>query len=328
MAGSRSRGDNTTRLPLPPHSTPPTCPCPNAEQRESVAPVAPTMPAPRKRNPYADRGGAGDVPKRLRGGSGRGACPPAEPDDMDEAELYDDALHPPEPDAPPEEVERAGEEEGAVARADHRARWSRPAVPASAWRSEASDLNLQWLDVDMTSARAPLAENPNRAKQMPGASKGTVPVIRLYGVNETGNSVAVRIHGFTCYGYFALPRGCAADGGDANLGQVRQELDTHLKVKVGGKGLQDDEDAVLAVQYVQDKQSIMGYDPAHTAFLKVYVAMPGMLPKLKTIMEEGLALPGMRDPQGGEVAEAMVFQPFECNVPYVMRCDAHAGSRA
>ena len=228
----------------------------------------------------------------------------------------------------------------------HRSRWSRPAVPPSAWSSSESDLNLQWLDIDMIGGR-PLASNPSVVpKKVLGASTGTVPVIRLYGVNESGNSVAAFIHGFTPYGYFAFPRGYEIDGSDENLGRVRSALDEVLRSKLGSEfggggggggggnrgsggggdgGGGEPPRAVLGVQRVSDKRSIMGYDPSHASFLKVYVAMPGMIPKLKTIMEEGMRLTGVTcdgDADGGgrrEVRETVVYQPFECNVPYVMR---------
>ena len=207
----------------------------------------------------------------------------------------------------------------------HRSRWARPAVPSSVWKTSENDLNLQWLDIDMIGG-SPLAENPNMERKVLGASSGTVPIIRLYGVNETGNSVAVFIHGFTAYGYFALPRGYEVDGSDTNLGKIRSILEENLRAKLGSQFDKGDNNsngetplACLGVTCLSNKQSIMGYDPSHTKFLKVYVAMPGMIPKLKSIMEEGITLPGIMNANGQEVRESMIFQPFECNVPYVMR---------
>lgn len=210
----------------------------------------------------------------------------------------------------------------------HRARWERPAVPESVWKTDENDLNLQWLDIDMIGG-VPLAENPNAKKDIVGAKSGSVPIIRLYGVNESGNSVAVFIHGFTAYGYFALPKGFQVDDSDDNLGQIRRIIDDNLRAKLGNQysksnaGKDDDNNATpevcLAVQVVTNKQSIMGYDPSHNAFLKVYVGMPTMIPKLKTIMDDGIALPGLTNENGEEVRGSTIFQPFECNVPYVLR---------
>jgi DNA polymerase delta subunit 1 len=291
----------------------------------------------RKRNQDDDEDDVSS-PKRLRGGGGGGYGGGdddggGEFDDF--ADDFDDVEY--DLDGPPPPQLDEDDDEGDITFGDiteaHRARWSRPVVPAAVWDVSAHDLNLQWLDIDMIGGK-PLVTNPNATKKVLGAADGTVPIIRLYGVNETGNSVAVFIHGFTAYAYFALPRGYSLDGSDENLGKVRSMLDEMLRSKLGsqfdsGKGgsnsntLSDGGEgpkAVLGVQNVTNKQSIMGYDPSHTAFLKVYVAMPGMIPKLKTIMEDGIRLPGITNTASGqEVRENIVYQPFECNVPYVLR---------
>lgn len=40
---------------------------------------------------------------------------------------------------------------------------------------------------------------------MPGPQSGTVPVIRMFGITKTGNSVCCHIHGFSPYFYVSLP---------------------------------------------------------------------------------------------------------------------------
>lgn len=40
---------------------------------------------------------------------------------------------------------------------------------------------------------------------MPGAQTGPVPIIRMFGITEEGNSVCCHIHGFTSYFYVSLP---------------------------------------------------------------------------------------------------------------------------
>ena len=279
------------------------------------------MSTQRKRNQQDGDGFKEDEsPKRLRGG-GYGDDAPEE---LFDENLYDDMMDNDGP--PPPDDDAEGDAQGDVfgdITDVHRSRWARPAVSSSVWKTNDNDLNLQWLDIDMIGG-APLAENPNPQKGTVGAKSGTVPIIRLYGVNEVGNSVAVFIHGFTSYGYFALPRGYELNDTDETKGQIRNILETHLRAKLGSqfnKGNNGDEDAraCLGVQYLDEKQSIMGFDPSHTKFLKVYVAMPGMIPKLKNIMEDGLVLPGMKDVNGDVVRENMTFVPFECNVPYVMR---------
>lgn len=264
-----------------------------------------------------------ESPKRLRGG-GYGGGGDDEGGELYNDDLYDEMMLEEQQDGPPPPDEDINED---VAFGDitdsHRAKWSRPAVPPSVWKTNDNDLNLQWLDIDMIGGSA-LAKNPKAGKKILGASVGTVPIIRLYGVNETGNSVAVFIHGFTSYAYFALPRGYDIDNSNDNLGQVRQILEDSLVAKLGNQfnkssnGSGEEPRACLGVQRIDNKQSIMGYDPSHTKFLKVYVGMPGMIPKLKTIMEDGITFPGVSN-ANGPVRESMIFCPFECNVPYVLR---------
>ena len=214
-----------------------------------------------------------------------------------------------------------------------RKRWSRPAVPAAALDPSRSTLNMQWLDIDMIGGQ-PLPANPNPSKRkMVGARAGQVPVIRIFGVTDAGNSVAAYIHGYTPYGYFGLPDGYEVDGSEENLAEIRRFLNDRLREKVGGRGgggggnaggANGNDDAAASafchgVQYIDDHSSIMGYSATHTKFLKVFVGMPTMIPKLKTIMEsEGHNVPGLRSTNGGG-GMGCQLQPFECNVPFVLR---------
>ena len=42
-------------------------------------------------------------------------------------------------------------------------------------------------------------------KDMPGQQAGRVPVMRLFGVNDAGNSVCCHVHGFSPYFYVTCP---------------------------------------------------------------------------------------------------------------------------
>ncbi|KAL7485072.1 hypothetical protein ACHAW6_012798 [Cyclotella cf. meneghiniana] len=245
-------------------------------------------------------------PKRLRGGY-EDELSDFEAPDADDDLLYDDYQEPPDDeilDAPPS-IETAAMIDTA--------KYTRP--PVSHTTSD-SDLNLQWLDIDTISGQ-PLSRNPS-GKHVVGAISGTVPIIRIYGVNEAGNSVAVFIHGFTPYAYFALPRGCSLVDTDEIKGKIRHRIEEQLRAKMGQQEKQNQE-CCIGVRYETDKMSIMGYDPSHTRFIQVFVSLPGLVPKLKAIMEDGLCLPGILDGSGSEVRDAVVFSPYECNVPYVMR---------
>lgn len=211
-------------------------------------------------------------------------------------------------------------------------RWARPAVSEDALDASKSDLHLQWLDIDMFNGQS-LSRNPNSSKEnVVGAEKGEVPIIRVYGVNEQGNSVVAFIHGYTPYGYFALPEGhelSFQDESEKNqkLGSIRDILNQSLKSAKSSRSKAADEmdDLCLGVQYIDDHKSIMGYNTSHTKFLKVYVAMPTLVPTLKRLLEEGMHLPGI-SPISSSVThnmwqegEGSSYQPFECNVPFVLR---------
>ena len=46
---------------------------------------------------------------------------------------------------------------------------------------------------------------------MPGANHGPAPVMRVFGVTETGNSICVHIHGFHPYLFIPAPAGFTKD---------------------------------------------------------------------------------------------------------------------
>ena len=187
------------------------------------------------------------------------------------------------------------------------ASWKRPEVSIT---DNSGDLNLQWLDMDMTGG-TPLSQNPNRSKPVVGSTEGQVPILRTFGVTDSGNSVCVFIHGFTPYGYFALPEGVHFEHSADNLGHIRELINAKLANAVRGKA--QHEVLCLGVGYVDQFKSIMGYETSHNRFFQVHLSMPNLVATLKRIMEtEGMNLPGV-------TGQEVLYQPFECNVPYVLR---------
>lgn len=238
------------------------------------------------------------VPKRLRGG-GMDEAPPFEDDDVlfDEEEIL-----------PPEELvpEEVLEEAAADLPEQAQQRCKRPNLPADF--SNAQDLNLQWIDMDVTTGQ-PLKQNPNKNKKAVGATNDSeVPVLRCYGVDEKGHSVATFIHGFTPYAYFALP--CAPPTDPAVKRGIREKLNTELIASA--RGARNLTNAVVGVDFVHNHRSIFGYQTPHVHFLKVYVALPNLVPALKRVMENGIVLKEITDSNE-------CYAPFECNVPFVLR---------
>ena len=243
------------------------------------------------------------------------AAPKKEEDDYDE-DMIEDYYQEEEEDVFMEEPNPAND--GTIHNAqsvfsditeDMKKRWLRP---ANQTKDNSQDLSLQWFDMDMIGGYA-LPQNPNETlddRRVVGASEGQVPIIRAFGVTEAGNSATVFIHGFTPYGYFALPQGATFDHTEENLAKIRLLLNDRLEGQARGGKLHE---YCHAVSYETDKKSIMGYESPHTHFFKVLVAMPTLIPTLKRIMEEGIDLAGVRTPQGNDYAA------FECNVPFVLR---------
>ena len=81
--------------------------------------------------------------------------------------------------------------------------WRRPHVPQI--DVETMPIAFQWMDIDMYEGE-PLEENPKIMADLPGSTNKPVPIVRLYGVTEVGNSVLAHIHGFTPYFICTIPR--------------------------------------------------------------------------------------------------------------------------
>jgi hypothetical protein len=289
--------------------------------------------------PSTNNNEATPLPKRLRGGGG----------DEWEEELYDDdeiEEYMDEPDDCNPSNANANTHSSSTGDTSDTAlsleglttsqlkRWARNPIPESLSntrsRSCASeDIHLQWLDIDMLSGQ-PLAQNPNASKKhVIGGTQGEVPIIRVYGVTDLGNSIVTFIHGYTPYGYFALPEGHHLGYGSesqkgAMLAKIRDVLNARMK-NAKSHNRKIETDIIQGVQYIEDHKSIMGYSTAHTRFLKIYVSLPHYVPTLKRVLEEGVSLPGITAINGArqqnvwDDAQGTNYQPFECNVPFVLR---------
>ena len=154
---------------------------------------------------------------------------------------------------------------------------------------------------------SPLDKNPAGGKVV-GSLEGPVPIIRLYGVTREGRSVMASVHGFTPYFYVSLPP--SADMSEGALGQLRTVLDLRLRERTRGdeKKLNS---LVLGIQIAKAQQSLLGYHFGQTRdFLKVFVAVPSLVPGLKRLFDDGVTLPNVGLIRG---------QTYESNVPFVLR---------
>jgi hypothetical protein len=180
--------------------------------------------------------------------------------------------------------------------------WQRPPLPEL---SEAThSIAFQWLSIDVVDGK-PLAANPAAGRSVPGSKNSSVPVLHVFGVTDAGNSVLCRIHGFTPYFYFSAPPGIT----HAHLGGIKAGLEhvvrsgccliLHASTRihctrvsalvpqlssVRGRPSETFTSRVLAVELVADHRNLMGYHfNRPSMFLRVFVAMPAMVPTAKYV---------------------------------------------
>ena len=141
---------------------------------------------------------------------------------------------------------------------------------------------------------------------MPGSQLGTVPILRMFGVTDNGNSVCAHIHGFMPYLYVPAP---ISDPSPEFCHHFQQSLSSVILSDMRS-GRDTITDPVLAVDVVQ-KCSIYGYHFGKKfSFLRVTLALPKLIAPAKRLLERGINLH-----QLGE----KTFQVFESNIEYEVR---------
>lgn len=181
-------------------------------------------------------------------------------------------------------------------------KWQRPAHVVDA---ETQNLAFQWLDIDMASGEP--WRNPKG--EIFGSTEGPVPVIRLFGVTSEKSSVMLCVHGFTPYMYVSLP--ASLELSEQCLAAIRATLDLRIKDRARGDEKRLSK-CILGTERVGGKQSLLGYHFDTTrVFLKIYMAVPSLMPQVKRAFDEGFAVAGYGVVSG---------QSYEANVPYILRC--------
>ncbi|KAG9342853.1 hypothetical protein JZ751_015060 [Albula glossodonta] len=156
--------------------------------------------------------------------------------------------------------------------ADFSPHWCRPAAPAL--DPQTDQLTFQQIELDYYLG-SPVAG-------MPGQSQGTVPIIRMFGVTDRGNSVCCHIHGFTPYFYIPAPAGFSS----CHLSDFQNELNTAVL-----NSMRSNKDnlsvAVLAVDITR-KESIYGFHGQQPQdFLRITMATPRLIAPAKRLLEQG-----------------------------------------
>lgn len=176
-------------------------------------------------------------------------------------------------------------------------RWARPQLSAP-WDAKSQSLEFQQLDLDHYLGE-PLPG-------MPGMSRGPVPIVRMFGVTDSGHSVLCHVHGFLPYFYVEAPPNFRKE----HCWPFREALNKAV-LKDMRSNKNNLSDTVVGVDMVL-KQSIYGYNSkGKTPFLKVTMVLPRLIAPAKRLLETGSV---SVDPYG-----APSYRIFESNVDFEIR---------
>lgn len=114
---------------------------------------------------------------------------------------------------------------------------------------------------------------------MPGPSEGPMPVMRIFGVTEAGNSVMAHVHGFAPYFYVLAPTNFKVEKCQDLCEKLNKIILSDMRSNEHNVS-----NAVLAVDLVM-KQSLYGYQSqSKVPFLKITLCLPNMVTKAAKIM--------------------------------------------
>lgn len=138
--------------------------------------------------------------------------------------------------------------------------WMRPKPPQIDPSTET--VLFQQFEVDYNTGA------PNRAYYATDLYE--VPIIRMFGVNEHGNSVCAFVHGFEPYFYVEAPTHSFSPDDCASLTET-------LNFALSGRDRSKNPRSCLRIEVIQ-RQTILFYQPQTTrAFLKVVMAGPQLV---------------------------------------------------
>uniref|UniRef100_A0A3B3XNA2 DNA polymerase n=1 Tax=Poecilia mexicana TaxID=48701 RepID=A0A3B3XNA2_9TELE len=179
--------------------------------------------------------------------------------------------------------------------ADLNPRWRRP--PAPSLDPSSDKLVFQQIDLDYYLGGS--------VAGMPGQSQGKVPIIRMFGVTDSGNSVCCHVHGFAPYFYVPAPNGFTSN----YLEEFKRELNSVVL-----KDMRSNKDnisiTVLAVDICR-KESIYGYHGQRSLdFLRITMAMPRLIAPAKRLLEQGFKFGPF---------PIQSYQAYEANIDFEIR---------
>ncbi|CAO3683082.1 unnamed protein product [Umbelopsis vinacea] len=124
------------------------------------------------------------------------------------------------------------------------------------------------------------------------------PVVRFFGVTDSGNSVLCHVQGFLPYFYVPAP-----------VGFLPTHVESFKRALISSLGIQG---SIVNVEICL-KQSIYGYHGnSKSPFIKIIVNDPKMIPKARAKLESGLSVPGYDKPVVADMT-------YESNLAYLLR---------
>ncbi|CAI7902383.1 unnamed protein product [Closterium sp. NIES-53] len=164
------------------------------------------------------------------------------------------------------------------------AKWRRQ--PVADFDPRATDIVFQQLDIDyyLTS------DSPFKAHYKSSA------VLRIFGVNERGNSVCAMVHGFLPYFYVMAPSQFTYDDVAA--------FHTQLSERGQAKGV-----VVIRVEMLKAQGLLYYQGPDKKTFLKITLALPTMVAPCRAYFEQGFEWNGVHFPA----------TTYESNVLFALR---------
>ncbi|XP_077476074.1 DNA polymerase delta catalytic subunit isoform X2 [Stigmatopora argus] len=174
-------------------------------------------------------------------------------------------------------------------------RWKRPHAPPL----NPTTHSLVFQQIDLDYYLGPHVEG------MPGQLYGNVPIIRMFGVTDSGNSVCCHIHGFAPYFYVPAPNGFTPN----YLGEFKRELNSAVL-----KDMRNNKDnisvTVLAVDITR-KENMYGYHGKQIQdFLRITMLTPRLIAPAKRLLELGLKFGPF---------PTQCFKSFEANIDFEIR---------
>ena len=174
-------------------------------------------------------------------------------------------------------------------------KWNRPPPPEL--NPQKDPLIFQQIEIDHYTG-APLPG-------MPGSKLPPVPIMRMYGVTEQGNSVCCHVHGFCPYLYVTAPPQFT----EHHCKLFKEALDKSV-LKDMRSNPDHIQETVLAVERVY-KKNMYGYAGTEKSlFLKITVALPKLIAPCKRLLEREVILPEFNN---------HTYSAFESNIDFDIR---------